>query len=119
VTFDPTIISLESVLEVFFTIHDPTTLNRQGNDIGTQYRSGIFYLNDVQKEVADSVLKMANEKIWDGKIVTEITPFSNYYAAEAYHQNYYNQNTQQGYCNAVVTPKVAKFRKLWASSLKK
>lgn len=119
VTFDPTIISLESVLEVFFTIHDPTTLNRQGNDIGTQYRSAIFYLNAAQKETADAALAKANAAIWDGNIVTEVTPFSNYYAAEAYHQNYYNQNTQQGYCNAVVTPKVAKFRKLWASSLKK
>ncbi len=118
VTFDPTVISLADVLSVFFTVHDPTTLNRQGNDAGTQYRSAIYYFNDAQKTICETIFAEANEKIWDGKIVTELAPMSNYYVAETYHQNYYNINPNEGYCSYVITPKVGKFRKLWADKLK-
>ncbi len=118
VTFDPKVIGLKDILDVFFTIHDPTTLNRQGNDVGTQYRSSIFYVSDDQREIAEAAFAEANTNIWDGKIVTEVMPMSNYYPAEDYHQNYYNQNTEQGYCNFIITPKVSKFRKMWAAKLK-
>lgn len=120
ITFDPSIVSFENLLNVFFTIHDPTTLNRQGADIGTQYRSAIYYHSDEQKEVAQQVISRLNkEKIWDNPIVTEITPFDNFFIAEDYHQEYFANNPNQPYCQAVVAPKVAKFRKLYVDQLKK
>lgn len=117
VTFDPAIISFKEILEVFFTVHDPTTLNRQGNDTGTQYRSVIYYHSDLQKTVAEEV-KLASKEIWDDPIVTEISPFDKFYKAETYHQNYYKDNPNQGYCSIVIAPKVKKFRQKWAHKLK-
>jgi peptide-methionine (S)-S-oxide reductase len=113
VTFDPQVVSLADILRVFFTIHDPTTLNRQGADVGTQYRSAIFYHTDEQKRVAQDVIREITEaKIWDRPIVTQVAPFSGFYIAEDYHQEYYQNNPNQGYCRVVIEPKVAKFRKL-------
>ncbi len=117
VTFDPSIISFKEILEVFFTVHDPTTLNRQGNDSGTQYRSVIYYHSPVQKAVAEEV-KLASKEIWDDPIVTEISAFDTFYVAEKYHQNYYKDNPNQGYCSIVIAPKVKKFRQKWAHKLK-
>lgn len=112
VTFDPSIITYEEILEVFWHTHDPTTLNRQGADVGTQYRSAIFYLNYEQKEIAEKSLKKTDESdLWDDPIVTEITPVSNYSTAEDYHQNYFNNNPNAGYCSVVIAPKLAKFKK--------
>lgn len=120
VYFDSKITSFSEILEVFFKTHDPTTLNRQGNDIGPQYRSAIFYHNDEQKNIAEEIKKeLADQKIWDDPIVTEISPLTNYYKAENYHQNYYNQNKQQGYCSFVITPKIEKFEKIFKDKLKK
>ncbi|HZS07995.1 MAG TPA: peptide-methionine (S)-S-oxide reductase MsrA [Blastocatellia bacterium] len=120
ITFDPQVISLKELLEVFFTIHDPTTLNRQGADEGTQYRSAIFYHSPEQKAVAESVIAdITAQKIWDNKIVTEVTPFSEFYPAEDYHQLYYERNPNAGYCRVVIAPKVTKFRKQFVSKLKK
>ena len=113
-TFDPALVSYRKILEVFFTIHDPTTLNRQGNDVGTQYRSVIYYHSPEQLEIAKQVIaEMAN--VWDAPLVTELAPLPIFYEAESYHQNYYNQHPNQGYCAFVVAPKVAKFRKLFLS----
>ncbi len=110
--YDPTQISLEQILQIFFIIHDPTTLNRQGNDAGTQYRSGIYYATPEQKQVAEAFVgQLAQEKIFDRPIVTEIVPVQNYSAAEDYHQDFFEKNPNQGYCVAVAGPKVAKFRK--------
>lgn len=117
VTFDPAVISFKEILEVFFTVHDPTTLNRQGNDTGTQYRSAIFYHSPQQKTIAEEV-KAASAEIWDDPIVTEITPFDKFFKAEDYHQNYYKDNPNQGYCSFVIAPKVKKFRQKWAHKLK-
>ena len=117
VTFDPAVISFKEILEVFFTVHDPTTLNRQGNDSGPQYRSAIFYHSPQQKAVAEEV-KLASKEIWDDPIVTEITAFDKFYKAEDYHQNYYKDNPNQGYCSIVIAPKVKKFRQKWAHKLK-
>lgn len=117
VTFDPTVISFQEILEVFFTVHDPTTLNRQGNDVGTQYRSAIFYHSQQQKDTAEAV-KSASQEIWDDPIVTEITAADTYYKAEGYHQNYFNNNPNQGYCSIIIAPKVKKFRQKWAAKLK-
>lgn len=117
VTFDPAIISFREILEVFFTVHDPTTLNRQGNDIGTQYRSVIYCHSALQKTVAEEV-KLASKEIWDNPIVTEIADFDIFYVAEKYHQNYYKDNPNQGYCSIVIAPKVKKFRQKWAHKLK-
>lgn len=118
-TFDPRVISYREILEVFFTIHDPTTLNRQGPDVGTQYRSAIFYHTPEQRAVAEQVVKaISAAKIWPGPIVTEITPFSTFYKAEDYHQDYFALNGEQPYCRAVVAPKVAKFRKQFHDRLK-
>lgn len=117
VTFDPAIISFREILDVFFTVHDPTTLNRQGADVGTQYRSVIFYQNEAQKSAADEA-KIAAKEAWDDPIVTEISPLDVFYMAEDYHQNYYRQNSSEGYCSFVITPKLAKFRKRWADRLK-
>jgi peptide-methionine (S)-S-oxide reductase len=119
ITFDPQQISFQEILEVFFTVHDPTTLNRQGADIGTQYRSAIFYHTPEQKAVAEEVIRnLAIEKVWDDPIVTELTPFANFYPAEDYHQEYFANNPDQGYCRVVVAPKVAKFRKKFVDRLK-
>lgn len=112
ITFDPAIISFQSLLEVFFTTHDPTTLNRQGADVGPQYRSAVFYHNEGQRETAVSVINAFTEQtIWPNPIVTEVTPADVFYPAEEYHQNYYANNPYQGYCMAVIAPKVAKLRK--------
>src|SRR5262245_1100478 len=119
VTFDPTIINYPEILDVFFAIHDPTTLNRQGADVGTQYRSAIYYHSPEQKEAAERRVKELNaEKIWDAPIVTEITPAQEFFRAEDYHQGYFRQHPEQGYCQYVVSPKVAKFRKQFAEKLR-
>ena len=111
VKFNLAEITLEELLSVFFTVHDPTTLNRQGADVGTQYRSVIFYHNEQQQETAVRLINELNEAhIWDNPIVTEVTPIDHFYVAEEYHQNYYVNNSGQGYCRVVVAPKVAKFR---------
>lgn len=120
VKFDPEVISFKEVLQIFFATHDPTTLNRQGNDVGTQYRSVVFYHSEDQKETAlDVIDEIENEGIYDDPIVTEVTEFSNFYPAEDYHQNYFENNPSQPYCSAVVAPKVAKFRKVFFDRLKK
>ena len=119
VTFDPQVLTFRELLEVFFTIHDPTTLNRQGADIGTQYRSAIFYHSPEQKEIAEKTIAELNaEGIWDSPIVTEVVPLTEFYLAEDYHQEYYAQNPSQGYCRMVVAPKVAKFRQKFLGKLK-
>jgi peptide-methionine (S)-S-oxide reductase len=119
ITFDPQVISLQDILEVFFRIHNPTTLNRQGNDIGTQYRSVIFYRNAAQKAVAEQAISdITAAKIWDGNIVTEVTPFKTFYKAEAYHQDYFRLHGEQPYCQAVIAPKVSKFREHFRNKLK-
>ena len=120
VTFDPTAISFRAILEVFFTIHDPTTLNRQGADVGTQYRSAIFYHSPEQKATAEQVIgEIGAAKIWPAPIVTEVAPLDAFYPAEDYHQEYFARNPNQGYCTVVIAPKVAKFRKQYLSRLKK
>ena len=120
VTFDPGVVSFEEVLGVFFGIHDPTTLNRQGADVGTQYRSAIYYHSDAQKATAEAMIAQLNaEHIWSGPIVTEVTPAPVFYPAEDYHQEYFKRNPYQGYCQAVISPKVAKFRKQYSQKLKR
>lgn len=120
VTFDENIISFREILEVFFVVHDPTTLNRQGNDIGTSYRSAIFYHSDEQKTVAEETIKYFNgQGVYDNPIVTQIAPFTKFHIAENYHQEYFANNPNQPYCAAVVAPKVAKFRQKFISKLKK
>ncbi|MGH7318116.1 MAG: peptide-methionine (S)-S-oxide reductase MsrA [Candidatus Rokuibacteriota bacterium] len=120
VTFDPTAVSFREILEVFFTIHDPTQLNRQGADVGTQYRSAIFYHTPEQKATAEQVIEeFTAAKIWDAPIVTEVAPLTAFYPAEAYHQEYFERNPYQPYCQVVVAPKVAKFRKKFLEKLKK
>lgn len=119
VTFDPQVITYEDILKIFFTIHDPTTLNRQGADVGTQYRSVIFYHDQHQKETAERVLQeIESEGIWNNSIVTQIAPFETFYVAEDYHQDYFKNNPGQGYCRVVIAPKVAKFRQKYAEKLK-
>lgn len=119
VRFDPARLSYEDLLRVFFTIHDPTQLNRQGNDVGTQYRSVIYTMDPAQHEAAKSVRdEIAGAGIWDGAIVTEIAPHETFYPAEAYHDHYFAQNPGAGYCRVVVAPKVAKFRKAFHERLK-
>jgi peptide-methionine (S)-S-oxide reductase len=115
-TYDPAQISTRQILEIFFVVHDPTTLNRQGNDTGTQYRSGIYYTNDEQKQEAEAIVReLAAEKVYAGKpIVTEVQPLRSYFPAEDYHQDFFAKNPTQGYCMAVAAPKVAKFRKTFA-----
>jgi peptide-methionine (S)-S-oxide reductase len=120
VHFDPNIVSYRDLLNVFFAIHDPTTLNRQGADVGTQYRSAIFYHDDEQKRIAEELIKDLNaQKIWDRPIVTEVTKLDKFYMAEDYHQEYFARNPYQPYCMAVVAPKVSKFRKHFLEMLKK
>jgi peptide-methionine (S)-S-oxide reductase len=116
VRFDPAQLPLEDVLKVFFATHDSTTRNRQGNDVGTQYRSGIYYTSDAHKAVIDRVVAEANVEL-GGRVVTEVAPLANYSAAEAYHQHYFANNPTQGYCAAVVGPKVEKFRKVFRDRL--
>lgn len=118
-SFDPAQISLRQVLEIFFAIHDPTTLNRQGNDVGTQYRSGIYFSTPEQEQVAkDLIRELTQARLFDAPIVTEVLPLANYWPAEDYHQDYYEKHPNQGYCAFVVGPKVAKFRKGFAERLK-
>ena len=120
IRFDPNIISYRDLLNVFFTIHDPTTLNRQGGDVGTQYRSAIFYHDEEQKKIAEEVIKdLTAQKLWDNPIVTEVTKFDKFYMAEDYHQEYFAKNPYQPYCQVVVAPKVGKFRKHFTEMLKK
>jgi peptide-methionine (S)-S-oxide reductase len=118
VVYDPALISLDDILEVFYEVHDPTTLNKQGNDVGPQYRSVVYYQTAEEKQIIEDS-KVKAQELWDAPIVTEITPFSNYYKAEAYHQNYYFQNSNQPYCAYVITPKVKKFQKIFSDKLKK
>lgn len=119
ITFDPQVISSREILQIFFTVHDPTTLNRQGADVGTQYRSIVLYRDDEQKETAEQVvIEIEAAKIWDAPIVTQLTQFQAFYKAESYHQGYFEANPQAAYCQAVISPKVAKFRKRYAVSLK-
>lgn len=119
VTFDPTLISYRDVLEVFFSIHDPTTLNRQGADIGTQYRSAIFYHSPEQKQVVEQILAELNsEKVWKAPIVTQVAALANFYPAEDYHQEYFARHPDQGYCQAVIAPKLAKFRHKFTDRIK-
>ncbi|HQQ12949.1 MAG TPA: peptide-methionine (S)-S-oxide reductase MsrA [Bacteroidales bacterium] len=119
VTFDPDQVSLLKILEIFWKTHDPTTLNRQGADVGTQYRSVIFYHNDDQKQISQALRKKLNEeRIWDNPVVTEISPFVSFYKAEQYHQNYFNQNSSQAYCQFVIVPKLKKFEQLFNDNLK-
>lgn len=117
--YDPKQISFDELLEVFWQTHDPTTLNRQGNDVGTQYRSVVFYHTENQKDIAEAYKKKLNdEKVFDNPIVTEISPFKEFYVAEDYHQNYFNENGNQPYCVFVVKPKVEKFKKVFKDKLK-
>jgi peptide-methionine (S)-S-oxide reductase len=116
VVFDPTVVTARSILEIFFTLHDPTTLNRQGNDVGTQYRSVIYYQSPQEQQLSRQVIaEMAI--VWDAPIVTELSPLVQFFKAESYHQNYFRNHPEQGYCAIVVAPKVAKLRKLFASHL--
>ncbi|MBP9925802.1 MAG: peptide-methionine (S)-S-oxide reductase MsrA [Cyclobacteriaceae bacterium] len=120
VKFDPSMISYEEILEVFWNTHDPTTLNKQGADEGTQYRSVVFYHNDSQKKIAEEYKAQLNQsEVYNNPVVTEISPFKEFYPAEEYHQNYYMLNPNQGYCQYVIRPKVEKFNKEYASKLKK
>lgn len=115
ITYNPHVISLEKILEIFWKTHDPTTLNRQGADVGTQYRSVIFYHNEQQKQTAAELKQMLDQaRIWDNPIVTEISAFTHFYPAEKYHQNYFEDNPNQGYCQFVIVPKLQKFSKLFS-----
>jgi peptide-methionine (S)-S-oxide reductase len=119
-TYDPAVISFRELLEIFFTIHDPTTLNRQGADTGTQYRSAIFYHSAEQKAEAESVIAtLTADKVFSGPIVTQVAPLDTFYPAEDYHRDYYRRNPNQGYCRVVIEPKVSKLRKQWQAKLKK
>jgi peptide-methionine (S)-S-oxide reductase len=119
ITFDPAVVTFDDLLHVFFTIHDPTTLNRQGGDVGTQYRSAIYCHTPEQKAVAERVIaELQAAKVWDDPIVTELKPLDAFYPAEEYHRDYYRRNPTQGYCRAVIAPKVAKVRKLYFDRLK-
>ena len=118
VHFDPSVISLEEILEIFWYTHNPTTLNRQGNDVGPQYRSVIYYHNEKQKQIAKKSINEIAPQMWDDPIVTELSPLTNYYSAEGYHQNYFNDNPGNGYCSVVVNSKVQKFRMKYANRLK-
>ena len=119
VNFDADKMTYRDVLEIFFALHDPTQLNRQGNDVGTQYRSAVFFHDDEQKLEAEKIInEMVADQVWPDPIVTEVTPLNNYFEAEAYHQDYFNNNPQNQYCAMVVAPKLAKFKKNFASRLK-
>lgn len=119
-TFDSKVISFKQILQVFFTIHDPTTLNRQGPDVGTQYRSAVFYHSPEQKATAEELIaELEASRVWDHPIVTMVTPFEVFYPAESHHQEYFRRNPDQAYCRIVIVPKVAKFRKRYLDELKK
>jgi peptide-methionine (S)-S-oxide reductase len=119
ITFDPRVVGYGEILGVFFSIHDPTTLNRQGADVGTQYRSVIFYADEHQKELAERAIAEVNASgVWENRVVTEVVPFTEFFPAEDYHQDYYANNTAQGYCRVVINPKLKKFREQWAEKLK-
>jgi peptide-methionine (S)-S-oxide reductase len=118
ISFNPDTISYEKLLEVFYSTHDPTTLNRQGNDIGREYRSVIFYHDDEQKKIAQKVTNSYAGKVWDAPIVTEIAPFTRFYSAENYHQNFFKNNPSQANCQVIINPKLAEFRKKFQSLLK-
>ncbi len=120
ITFNPTVISFKDLLDIFFTIHDPTTRNRQGADVGTQYRSAIFYHSPEQKATAEDTIRgLDAAHLWPTRIVTEVVPYTVFYKAETYHQGYYQQNPYQGYCQLVIAPKVAKFRQKYLAKLQK
>jgi peptide-methionine (S)-S-oxide reductase len=120
ITYDKTVTDINEIFKVFFTVHDPTTLNRQGADVGTQYRSVIFYKNDVQKKAAQSIIAELNKaKVYSSPIVTKVEPFKKFYKAEDYHQNYYANNKNQPYCKMVIQPKIEKFEKVFKDKLKK
>lgn len=120
ITFDPAKTSIDEILKVFFTVHDPTSLNRQGADVGTQYRSVIFYRNEKQRKIAKSIIDdLNNNHVYNRPIVTELSPFTSFYKAEDYHQDYYNQNKEAPYCRLVIQPKLEKFEKLFKDRLKK
>lgn len=120
ITFDPQVISFKELLQVFFTIHDPTTLNRQGADVGTQYRSAIFYHSPEQRKIAEQVIaELSAAKVWEDPIVTEVTPLTEFYPAEEYHRDYFQRNPAQPYCQVVIAPKVAKARKHFLDKLKR
>jgi methionine-S-sulfoxide reductase len=119
ITYDPAVISFADLLTVFFAVHDPTTLNRQGADVGTQYRSAIFYHDDGQKQDSEKAIATLTEhKIWPNPVVTEVAPFDKFFKADSHHQDYYRKNQNQGYCQVVINPKLAKFRKEFADRLK-
>lgn len=120
ITYDKTVTNLNEIFEVFFTVHDPTTLNRQGADVGTQYRSAIFYKNEEQKKAALSIINaLKKEKVYDSPIVTKLEPLTKFYKAENYHQDYYVNNKNQPYCQMVIQPKMAKFEKVFKDKMKK
>ena len=120
ITYDPREVSFGDLLDVFFTIHDPTTLNRQGADVGTQYRSAIFYHNPEQQQIAkQKIAELTEQRVWDDPIVTQLEPLGDFYPAEDYHRDYYQRNPNQGYCRVVIAPKVSKFRKQYLEKLKK
>ena len=120
ITFDPDAINFREILEIFFSVHDPTTLNRQGADMGTQYRSAIFYHSEQQKAIAEQLIgELAKARLFKKPIVTKINPLDKFYPAEDYHREYFSQHPEQAYCQMVISPKVAKFRKQWAKRLKR
>lgn len=118
ITFDPSIISYKELLEIFYAIHDPTTLNRQGNDVGEQYRSAVFYANDNQKTITEDVTRNFAARHWSDPVVTQIVPLDKFWPAEDYHQNYFERNPEQAYCQIIINPKLAKFRQTFAQKLK-
>lgn len=119
ITYNPNIITFKEILQIFFTMHDPTTLNRQGNDVGTQYHSTIIYHNKNQKQTAEQVIKeITQARIWNNPIVTQIEPYNIFYKAEEYHQEYYIKNPEQSYCRIIIVPKIAKLRKQYFDKLK-
>lgn len=118
-TYDPSLINFREILEIFFALHDPTQLNRQGNDVGTQYRSAIFCHNESQQQLANEIIaEIDQDKIWPDPVVTEVSPISTFYSGEDYHQEYFNNNPENQYCQAVVSPKLAKFKQTFARKLK-
>jgi len=120
VTFDPNVVSFQDILHIFFTVHDPTTPNRQGADVGIQYRSVIFYHDEKQKKIVEQVIKeLEDQKVWDNPIVTQVVPFKKFYQAEQYHKQYFSRNPNAGYCRVVIAPKIVKLRKKYREKLKK